>query len=274
MYTDILVALDLESNSDAPLTTGLRLANEYGASLRVVSVIRPALLTAKGFFTAELVDKEAVIAQAREALQTRLSHQGASTLGADVLVGEPAETIAGVAQHRECDLVVVGARPRSRSETIFGTTATGVLRHTDNVSVYACHRPDPYARVERIVTAIDASRLTPHVLDDTAEFVASNLSSERPEIQIACVVNNARRYDELGDRAAEYVAASKLADESLQLMKGDVSDCLKQLVRDFDADLLMIGSGKNFGITWYVGSTTNEILHEVGCDVLVIRPND
>ena len=50
MYANIMIALDLESESNVPLITGLRLASEHGATARVVSVVRTALLSGKGIF--------------------------------------------------------------------------------------------------------------------------------------------------------------------------------------------------------------------------------
>ena len=177
-------------------------------------------------------------------------------------------------EHRSSDLLVIGARPRSKSETVFGTTATDILRQTESADVYACHRPDPDTPADRILVAIDASDLTPQVLTETQQLIDSNLTSSRPEVQLVCVVDNPRRSDQLVQRAHEFVRASGFAELELQVREGEVGDCLAQLATDFDADLLIIGSGRNFGVTWYVGSTTNAILHEVACDVLVIRPDE
>lgn len=271
MYKNILAALDLESNSNVPLITGLRLAAEYGAALRVISVIRPSLFRTKGFFSAEVVEKSEIVQEAKAALQARLQADNAEHVKAEVMVGDPGETIAGVAQHREADLVIIGARSRYLSETVLGTTATTVLRETESADVYACHRTDPEASVDRMLLAIDGSTTTPHVLNNTHELIESSLTRQQPEIRIACVVNDLQRDEAVLMKAQTQVSASRLSAVPVEGMQGEVVQCLGKIISEYDADLMIIGSGKNFGVTWQIGSTTNDLLHESRCDVLVIR---
>lgn len=275
MYENLLIALDLEAESDVPLKTGLRLAAEYGAALRVVSAVRPALLSTEGFFRADVVDREELLTQAKQALNSRIAAMTSDHIPSDVLVGNPSEAIAVAAAHHQSDLIVIGARPRSRPETILGTTATNVLRRADRVDIYACHRTDAEAPANRILVAIDGSDLTPRVLSEAMHLIRTNNAVRRVEVQIVCVVEDLKRRSEtVRSRAEEYVAASELADEQLRVVEGEVVGCLEKAVREFGADLLIIGSGNNFGVTWFIGSTTNNILHESACDVLVIRPDD
>ena len=273
MYKHVLAALNLESDSDVPLETGLRLAGEYGSSIRVVSAVRPALLTPKGFFRADTIDKDELLDEARWALRLRVKSAGSGHLDSDIMVGKPSEIIANAAGYRGCDLIVMGAHPRSRSETIFGTTATNVLRLAQNVDIYACHRTDPSLPVNRILVAVDGSNLTPHVLLETKLLMETNLTAQPADVRIVCVVKDGKN-DLIASAFHEFVAASRLADESHQVVTGEVVPCLEGLVHEFDADLLIVGSGRHFGVTWYVGSTSNRILHEAACDVLVVRPDD
>jgi nucleotide-binding universal stress UspA family protein len=273
LYGNLLIALDLEAESDAPLKAGLRLAGEYGAALRVVSAIRPALLSSEGFFRADVVDRDELLAQAKQALNSRIAAITTDQIPSDVLVGNPSETIAAAAAHRQSDLIVIGARPRSGPETILGTTATNVLRRADRVDIYACHRTDPEAPANRILVAIDGSDLTPLVLSEATHLIRTSNAVRQVEVRIVCVVEDLKwRSETVRARSEEYVAASELADRQFQVAEGEVVGCLEQAVREFDADLLVIGSGNNFGVTWFIGSTTNNILHESACDVLVIRP--
>eukprot|EP00752_Nemacystus_decipiens_P017992 g16125.t1 len=154
---------------------------------------RPSLFRTKGFFSAEVVEKSEIVQEAKAALQSRLQADNAEHVKAEVMVGDPGETIAGVAQHREADLVIIGARSRYLSETVLGTTATTVLRETESADVYACHRTDPEASVDRMLLAIDGSTTTPHVLNNTHELIESSLTRQQPEVRIACVVNDLQR---------------------------------------------------------------------------------
>lgn len=271
MYKNLLAALNLESDSDVPLQTGLRLAEEYGSSIRVVAAVRPALLSPKGFFHADIIDKDELLEEARWALQTRIDNSSAKPVGSDVVLGKPSEMIANAAEFHSCDLIVMGAHPRSRSEWIFGTTATNVLRQAQNVDIYACHRTDPSEPVSRILVAVDGSNLTPHVLLETELLLETNLTAQPSEVRIVCVVKD-DRHDRIASAFHEFVDASKLANDPRHVVRGEVVPCLEQMVLDFDADLLIVGSGRHFGVTWYIGSVSNRVLHEAACDVLVVRP--
>ena len=273
LYKHLLTALNLEKPSDVPLQTGLRLAGEYGSALRVVSVVRSALLVPKGFFQAEMVDKDELLEEARQALRSRAEYAGSKHLDFDVLVGNPSEVIASSAQHRGSDLIVMGAHPRSRSEMIFGTTATNVLRLARPVDIYACHRPDPHVPVKRVLVAVDGSNLTPHVLSEIEHLMHSNLTAEPVEVRIVCVVKG-HKAGPVADAFYQFVAASGLASEPHQVVTGAAVPCLEEQVAAFDADLLVVGAGNHFGLTWYVASTSNRVLHEAACDVLVIRPDE
>jgi universal stress protein A len=274
LYTHLLVALDPESSSDAPLKSGVRLAKEYGATLRVMSVVRPSLLSAKGFFHAEVIDRERVLSQAKDALRSRMAGVTSDEVGLHVLVGSPGELAANVAERYGCDLIVMGARPRSRSEAIFGTTATSILKEAGSTDIYACHRADPQEPVERIVIAVDGSNLTEQVLSEAVNLLRGSVTASEPEVRIVCVVEDGGDVGPMINRFESQVAASGLADRPLQVLEGNLLGSLDAIVRDFDADLLIIGAGKNFGLTWFVGSTTNDVLHEAPCDVLVIRGDD
>lgn len=271
LYKHLLTAINLEKPSDVPLQTGLRLAAEYVSALRAVSAVRSALLVPKGFFHAETVDKDEILEEARRALRSRVEHLGSKHLDFDVLVGKPSEVIANAAEYHGSDLIVMGAHPRSTSEMIFGTTATNVLRLARHADIYACHRTDPDEPVRRILVAVDGSSLTPHVLFETEHLMKTSLTAEPVDVRIVCVVKDDRQ-SPVADAFHQFVAASGLANEPHQVVTGGVVPCLEEMVAEFDADLLVVGSGRHLGLTWYIASTSNRVLHEVACDVLVIRP--
>lgn len=273
LYKQLLTALNLEKSSDVPLRTGLRLAEEYGSALRVVSAVRNALLVPRGFFQAETVDRHAILESARQALRSRVEYWASKHLDLDVLVGRPSEVIANAAAHRGSDLIVMGAHPRSRSQMIFGTTATNVLRLARHVDIYACHRTNPDAQVRRILVAVDGSDLTPHVLFETEHLMRTSLTAEPVDVRVVCVAKEDTR-SPATDAFYQHVADSDLANAPHQVVTGAVVPRLEELVVEYDADLLIVGAGRHLGLTWYIASTSNRVLHEAACDVLVIRPSD
>lgn len=269
MYRKILAALDIESSSDRPIISADRLAREQQAALHAVAVVRSALLSAKGFFSAEIVDRDTLLEQARAALQSRVAAVCITPPGTDVLVGKPSEAIVNVARHRSCDLIVLGAQPREGSERILGTTASNILRLASGIDLYACHRSDPENPLERVTVAIDGSELSGQVL---AAAHAMTDGRDGCEVQVVCVVEDESRESEsILTAARRHLSQADWPDLKVCMERKGVVGTLEQTIRELDSDLLIIGSGPNRGIGWAAGSTTNSLLHEISCDVLVVR---
>ncbi len=269
MYTRILAALDVESHSDRPLISAVRLARELQAALHAVAVVRTALVSTRGFFSADMVDRNSVLEQAREALRARVDATCDSQPGLDVLVGKPSEAIVNVARRRDCDLIVLGAQPREGSERVLGTTATNILRLASGIDLYACHRADPHNPLERITVAIDGSRLSPAVLAAARAMAGIH---EPCDVQVVCVIDGEKRESESTVAAARnYLKDTDWSDLRVCTQTRGVVDALEQTIREFDSDLLVVGSGQNIGPGWAIGSTTNSLLHEISCDVLIVR---
>lgn len=269
MYKKILAALDIESQSDRPIISAERLAREQQADLHAVAVVRNALLTAKGFFSAEIVDRDSIIEEARSALRARVAAVCRTPPGTDVLVGKPSEAIVNVARHRNCDLIVLGSKPREGSEMILGTTASNILRLAGGIDLYACHRSDPESPLDRVTVAIDGSDLSGQVLRVTRDLTRVNPGCE---VQVVCVVEDESRESEaIVTAARKHLAGYDWPELRVCVEKKGVVGTLEDTIRELDSDLLVIGSGRNRGIGWAIGSTTNSLLHEISCDVLIVR---
>ena len=268
-YKSLIAALDIERESDTPVITGLRISSENAAELHLVAAVRPELLLAKGFFDAQIVERDVLLKDARNALVSRLNALTERQIDTNVIVGEPADVIAHVAEIRSGDLIVIGARKRRNMERLFGTTTTDVLRAAEGVDVYACHREDPQNKVERVVVAIDGSEVTEDVLSRSAQVV-TDADIDPHNVRVVCVTSKSK--DEMVKRSHQFLAKSKWQTMEIVPELESVPNTLDSFVRDFDADLLIIGSGKNRGVGWAIGSTSNSILHEVSCDCLMIRP--
>jgi nucleotide-binding universal stress UspA family protein len=271
-YKNVLAALDLERSTDTALIAGSRLAREHAADLRVVSAIRRALVSHKGFFTAEMVDRASIMQEARSATELRIRSVVELPTEIDVVVGDPGEVIASVAEHRSSDLIVLCPRRRSGSEHFLGSTATDVLRWADGIDVYACHRNDPQNPTDKTIIAIDGSDVTADVLADSARFLSPAVDSS--SVHVICIVpaESGRRHERVLDNCRRYLENSPWGDMEVRVENKDVANTLNDAIREHDADLLVIGSGENLGIGWAIGSTTNDVLHDVSCDVLVVRP--
>lgn len=269
MYVNVMATVDLIHADDSTVITGRRLASDYSASLRVACALRPALLSGKGFFTADVVDRPTLLNEAKQAALARFPD-----LEVDVQIGNPGEVIAGLAEHRHSDLIVLNPKRRTGSEHVWGTTTTDVLRLAKGIDVYACHRDDPDVAISSAIIAIDGSRITEEVLADS-HAVLKPTQVEPSATHVICVVppDKRKRTQRLLDLCDAYLQKSNWSSMEVLIQDEDVTQTLDAAIRNYDADLLIIGSGENHGLGWAIGSTTNDVLHDVSCDVLVVRPS-
>ncbi|NGX15799.1 universal stress protein [Wenzhouxiangella sp. XN24] len=76
------------------------------------------------------------------------------------------------------------------------------------------------------------------------------------------------------NRLAELTAAAGLPDVEQEVVAGTIKADLLRAVRDWPADLLVIGSRERHGLALIVNLTEDAVLHAAACDVLAVRLSD
>jgi nucleotide-binding universal stress UspA family protein len=127
----ILISADGSPGADAAVTDGLELARQAGAKVLFVNV-RPTISLLGAPYEQEKLSEQLTIA--REALEGATAR--ASELGveaeSEILEGDPAERILGLARSRDVDLVVVGSRGRGGvSAALLGSVSRAVVNGAD-----------------------------------------------------------------------------------------------------------------------------------------------
>lgn len=134
-YQRILVAIDLTDEAPQVLAKAAELARNHGATVSVLTVIRPinyayAGLDA-GFIAKEMVGfQEQAEQSARQKLAALADAAEIDTAAIDVIFGVPSETIRSQAASSNADLIVVGTHGRHGLGRLLGSTANGVLHGT------------------------------------------------------------------------------------------------------------------------------------------------
>ncbi|WP_298441967.1 universal stress protein [uncultured Ferrimonas sp.] len=65
-----------------------------------------------------------------------------------------------------------------------------------------------------------------------------------------------------------------VSSERLLHCEGVASDEIHRAAKELDIDLIVIGTHGQSGLRSLLGSTANSVLHNVGCDVLMVRLKD
>lgn len=197
-------------------------------------------------------------------------------------IGSPAQIILDSAQTVAADLVVVGARGRSRvAETVLGSVSHRVLSHASRPTLIV---KGPARPIKRVLVAIEGH--------DDADRITQWLTRHQFATPVELCVLNAvvpvgldSPYDALGARAwwegaesyaEEFVkaTAAKLLDSrytvSTKVAVGNPAAMVGEQAQAMD--LVVVASHGRKGIDRFLlGSVSHAIVHQVACPILVIR---
>lgn len=142
--THILVATDFSDSADEALTYALTLADQVGATARLVHVFDdPGAigLYSEGYVPMPAETRAEILAEIRRQLTARAAATGRKDLPSEVLTGAPARTIVDAARQHQCDLIVMGTHGRhGMAHLLLGSVAERVVR-TAACPVLVVRRP-------------------------------------------------------------------------------------------------------------------------------------
>jgi nucleotide-binding universal stress UspA family protein len=197
-------------------------------------------------------------------------------------IGSPAQVILDSAQMVSADLVVVGARGRSRiAETVLGSVSHRVLSHASRPTLIVKGVAHP---IQHVLVAVEGR--------DDAALILQWLTRHRFATPVElCVLNVVvpigldSPYNVLGARAwwegaessaEEFVkeTAAKLLDSqytvSTKVAVGNPAAVVEEHANS--ADLVVVASHGRKGLDRFLlGSVSHAIVHHVTCPVLVVR---
>ncbi len=133
-YKHVLAAVDLSEEADRVLQEAKQVAEDRGAELTVLSVVKPLTQVYGGLDMAAYTDvtvnfEREAQAQALRQLQEIGERMGIQASQVEVAVGAPPSKIVEVANGRDADLIVIGSHGRHGLGLLLGSTANGVLHH-------------------------------------------------------------------------------------------------------------------------------------------------
>jgi nucleotide-binding universal stress UspA family protein len=202
--------------------------------------------------------------------------------------GMPVQQINDTARTMKNDLIVMGTRGRTGlSHVLLGSTAEGVVRGAPCPvltvrSAAAAYQP---IRVTRILVAVDFSDCSLEAMEYTVqaagEFSASvtilhviEPASYGLDFTLSHAGDAKRTAEALEKRLGEYTALFKgqgIAAQH-QLRSGAPGAVIPDVVRDVEADLVIMGTHGRRGFSHLVsGSVAEAVLRTVPCPVLTVK---
>lgn len=294
----VLLAYDGSAAADEAVTLATTVDWPGDSTIRVVAVVEPPLVlpgaawAGASLAVAPEVDAQMVAhleAQVTEAVR-RLLAAGAAVEGA-VLRGRPATVLVDEAGALGADLVVAGSRGHGEIATlVLGSVSAEIVDHAP-CPVLIARRPS----LERILFATDGSEtsaaaeailLAWPIFDRAAVRVLSVANVVEPwhtgiapTMYRQVVDAYSRDLEEskvqhrriASEVAARLAATSRSVDH--RIATGDAATAIVAAADEFGADLVVLGSRGQTGLTRMVlGSTARNVLHGSHASVLIVHP--
>ena len=304
-FKNVLVIYGDRVGDDASLARATALAKANRARLTIAEVVQdrsgdsrnmllPPSREEKALWQGYLKERRAHL----ERLASAVRHDGvrAKTL---LLQGTPfLEIIRAVVRH-EFDLVISTPEPRRGIRRLFfGSTSMHLIRKCP-CPVWILH-PRQKPRFRRILAAVDPdpNREEPDPLDikimDLAsslartescqlqvfhawEYVGADLDTSRSEISPKIRRGLEGKYRKMHRFSLQRLLSRYdlgAIDHKVSLRKGRPANLIPAFAEHQNVDLIVMGTVTRTGIAGYfIGSTAEDVLQQVSCSVLAVKPD-
>lgn len=294
---------------NASFASAVSLAQNNQANLTLIDVI-PEVTSGIGMHPAEPISTDldtARIAERRKTLESMIaSHQQDMTIHIDVLVGIKFLEVIRAVIKDGYDLLIKPAENPDYIERLFGSEDMHLLRKcpcpvwmmkAEETSNYDCivaavdMDPDELQSSEQVLnqevlelaSSLALSELASlhlvHVWDEPAAGFASLWTENPTEAERSMIDGALDRHESamkkltqnlsrhIGTEAYEYL------EPRTHLLRGDAKKEIPALVRNLNADLVVMGTVARTGISGFIiGNTAEAILDQLQCSVLAVKP--
>lgn len=271
----VLIGTDLDSDSDALVSSGVQLARAAGARIHLAFSFAPpiAYLSELGAGVSDpiLAQEEQ---RCREALAEQARRAGIAEPGLHVRRGAPHRMLADLAEEIGADLLIVGATGGGRLLRRLGSTADRVLRRARCPVLVI--RGNLAVPPKRVLAPVDLSPLSAEAFERGLSLLGST-----PEVEALFVLGVLERQasfeltPEQVDRLAEEKLESFVEGHAVQrkVRTGNTREEIFAEIAGYRPDLILLGTHGLGGFDRFaIGSVAADVTREAPCSVLVVPP--
>lgn len=135
-YKHVMAAVDLSDEANQVLEEAKRVAADHGAKLSLITVVKPLAqvyggLDMAAYTQASVNFEREAQKQAEEQLKALGAGYGVAAEDVHAVIGAPAPQIVDTAKDLGVDLIVLGSHGKHGLGLLLGSTANGVLHHSE-----------------------------------------------------------------------------------------------------------------------------------------------
>jgi nucleotide-binding universal stress UspA family protein len=269
MYDTILIPTDGSDVATTAARYGVALAERFGASVHVLSVVDP-----DRFLTDAVGDVDDLVRRQEEKLHARarntvdrIAAESPVSVETHVVEGRPKTVLAEAIDDYDADLVTMGTHGRSGVDRyLFGSLAERTLRtaHVPVLTVRTVEDGDATPTIEDVLVATDGSDGAERA-GEHAIAVAGATGAHLHALTVGDDDDPARR---LANRAREAGV-----DATVAVRTGRPHEAVLDYADEIDADLVTLGSHGRTGVERVLlGSVAERVLRTATKPVLVVGP--
>ena len=284
-YENVVIGVDLDEPSTSLLEQARLFANHEHANYHLVCVYPNISMTVPfedGYATEFSADVLNELKQKMLELKTNLSGVSVST---HIKKGKPSVQIVKLANTLKADLIVVGSHGKHGLNLLLGSTANGVLHHTEcdvlTVRVDGSGKHISKGQYRTVLLATDFGEHSEKVIELAKQFCDDVGATLHVLSVVSELATLATLYDaqNVGVERTNVQEKMSILTESLSLdvthanvVTGIPINEILAYANKINADLIILGThGKKVVASALLGSTTHAILHNAKVDVFLSR---
>jgi len=278
MFESLLVPLDGSEYSRSAVETAVEMAKRCGSTLHGLHVVDIRLL--EGPFLRDLSASMGFVpySEYQSSVTRALEDRGKLCLESFgnkcEKAGVPYETrlVTGAVVSKICeeaelaDLVVIGQKGENAkySDGALGSTVERVIRRSSKPLLLTVEK---LQELRKLLLAYDGSH---HARNAMAVGVCLTREWDA-ELQVLSVFDEEEMKETVCREARKYLSEHK-ANFSLEIRGGDPDTIIPEFAKEIQADVIVMGSyGHTRVREWILGSTTERVLNQAPCPVLLTR---
>lgn len=290
----IVCAVEPNDEANDVVNIAAHIAQRQGSDLTLMHVVPPmwqpyADLNFTPVIEAQVAMEEDLLGNAREKLDALAAASGVST-SVVIQKGDPISVITEHVDSIGDALVVMGVHNRRGLKRLLGSTAHGVLNHSEGPILLVHADEHDTTQYDNVVVALDTSPNMPDVLAHALPYikhakqfkivsVVQSLVTTMGSLQASAFATSWPMTDMQQDLVKavkstlhEAVTNAGLSTDCVQIIEGDPAHEICHAADAQGAELIIMGAGqRNIVDRILLGSTAHGVLNNTPCDVYIAR---